>query len=404
MSENRNVRRESKSRFIWKVAVLVVAALILIYSSQIFAVLSRVVSAFMPFFIGFSIFYIWSLIVNPLEKFLFSKLEGSKISKFKRPITIILSLIILIGIIVLLMNIVLPQLFDSFRVLASSLPKVAQDFRIWLLEVTENVNWLQDSRQQLETMDVNWQQLLQQAAENFEGSFAGILGSTFSFATSIIGAFVTVLTSFIFALYFLAGKEKLGRGVNSVLKAYTKPRTQEKFYYVTGVVSNTFSAFFRGQVIDAFLVGVLLFIAMTIAQLPYALSISVVVMVTALIPMVGAFIGGAVGFIMIAANSFQQGAIFLIVLVFIQQLEGDLIYPRVVGNSIGLPGIWVFLSIIVAGSLFGPLGMLLAVPITASAYKLLRNDINSRISEAEKRNLEDEIELRDLNDKEEVVE
>lgn len=347
MSENRNVRRESKSRFIWKVAVLVVAALILIYSSQIFAVLSRVVSAFMPFFIGFGIFYIWSLIVNPLEKFLFSKLEVSKISKFKRPITIILSLIILIGIIVLLMYIVLPQLFDSFRVLASSLPKVAQDFRIWLLEVTENVNWLQDSRQQLETMDVNWQQLLQQAAENFEGSFAGILGSTFSFATSIIGAFVTVLTSFIFAL---------------------------------------------------------LFIAMTIAQLPYALSISVVVMVTALIPMVGAFIGGAVGFIMIAANSFQQGAIFLIVLVFIQQLEGDLIYPRVVGNSIGLPGIWVFLSIIVAGSLFGPLGMLLAVPITASAYKLLRNDINSRISEAEKRNLEDEIELRDLNDKEEVVE
>ncbi len=350
----------------------------------------------MPFFIGFGVFYIWSLIVNPLERLLFSKLEGTKIGKFKRPITIVLSLIILVGIIALILYIVVPQLFDSFRVLASSLPKVAEDFRDWLLRVTEDVNWLQDSREQIQNMDVNWQFMLEQAAQNFEGSLSGILGSTFNFATSFIGMFVTILTSFIFALYFLAGKERLGRSVNSLLKAYAKPKTRERFYYTTGIISDTFANFFRGQIIDAFIVGVLLFIAMTITRLPYSLSISVVVMVTALIPMVGAFIGGGIGFIMIAASSFEQGFLFLVVLVIVQQLEGDLIYPRIVGDSIGLPGIWVFLAIIVAGSLFGPMGMLIAVPITASAYKILRNDVNSRISEAEKRNLEDEIEDQDL--------
>ena len=161
-----------------------------------------------------------------------------------------------------------------------------------------------------------------------------------------------------------------------------KPEHRRKLHYVARIFDDTFSKFFEGQLLDAFIVGVLLFIALLIFGMPYALTISVVVMVTALIPMVGAFIGGGVGFLMIAVEDFRQALIFLVILVVVQQLEGDLIYPKIVGDSVGLPGIWVFSAVIIGGAIAGPLGMLIGVPFVAAMYKILRNDVRARLDEA----------------------
>ena len=178
-------------------------------------------------------------------------------------------------------------------------------------------------------------------------------------------------------------KEKLIHQSKRVGKAYLPEKHWQRVGYVLSVLNETFSKFFKGQVLDAFVVGALLFIAMLIFRMPYALTISVVVMVTALIPMIGAFIGGAVGFLMIAVTDFRQAVIFLIILIVIQQLEGDLIYPKIVGDSVGLPGIWVFSAVIVGGAIAGPLGMIIAVPLLASIYKIFRKNVNKRLSEKE---------------------
>lgn len=205
------------------------------------------------------------------------------------------------------------------------------------------------------------------------------MGSVFTFIAAVFSTVLSVFMSFVFAVYLLSGKEKLGGGINRLLSVYAKPRFKQVFDKVFCVVDDCFHRFIVGQCTEAVILGLLCMIGMNIFGFPYATMIGTLIGFTALIPIAGAYIGAAVGaFMVFTADSFLKAVLFVVFIVILQQLEGNLIYPKVVGASIGLPGIWVLAAITIGGAIGGIFGMLLGVPIAASIYKLVRMDMERR--------------------------
>lgn len=372
-----------RKTFITKVFILMLALLIVQHFGLVLSIIDKIIDIIFPFLVGCGMAYIWSLFQNPIEKIIFPRSKKKFLQKLRRPLSIIVSLLVLLGIIVLILYLVLPQIYNSIVVIAESAPLLAENLRTWFLDVTSGLNWAEGIRENVRNLSIDWEELAKTIGDALQNSAGGILGSALNIIENTVGFFVAAFTAIVFAIYLLFLKEKLIHQSKRVGKAYLPEKHWQRVGYVLSVLNETFSKFFKGQVLDAFVVGALLFIAMLIFRMPYALTISVVVMVTALIPMIGAFIGGAVGFLMIAVTDFRQAVIFLIILIVIQQLEGDLIYPKIVGDSVGLPGIWVFSAVIVGGAIAGPLGMIIAVPLLASIYKIFRKNVNKRLSEKE---------------------
>lgn len=372
-----------RKTFIIKVFILMLALLIVQHFGLVLSIIDKIIDIIFPFLVGCGMAYIWSLFQNPIEKIIFPRSKKKFLQKLRRPLSIIVSLLVLLGIIVLILYLVLPQIYNSIVVIAESAPLLAENLRTWFLDVTSGLNWAEGIRENVRNLSIDWEELAKTIGDALQNSAGGILGSALNIIENTVGFFVAAFTAIVFAIYLLFLKEKLIHQSKRVGKAYLPEKHWQRVRYVLSVLNETFSKFFKGQVLDAFVVGALLFIAMLIFRMPYALTISVVVMVTALIPMIGAFIGGAVGFLMIAVTDFRQAVIFLIILIVIQQLEGDLIYPKIVGDSVGLPGIWVFSAVIVGGAIAGPLGMIIAVPLLASIYKIFRKNVNKRLSEKE---------------------
>ena len=372
-----------RKTFIIKVFILMLALLIVQHFGLVLSIIDKIIDIIFPFLVGCGMAYIWSLFQNPIEKIIFPRSKKKFLQKLRRPLSIIVSLLVLLGIIVLILYLVLPQIYNSIVVIAESAPLLAENLRTWFLDVTSGLNWAEGIRENVRNLSIDWEELAKTIGDALQNSAGGILGSALNIIENTVGFFVAAFTAIVFAIYLLFLKEKLIHQSKRVGKAYLPEKHWQRVRYVLSVLNETFSKFFKGQVLDAFVVGALLFIAMLIFRMPYALTISVVVMVTALIPMIGAFIGGAVGFLMIAVTDFRQAVIFLIILIVIQQLEGDLIYPKLVGDSVGLPGIWVFSAVIVGGAIAGPLGMIIGVPLLASIYKIFRKNVNKRLSERE---------------------
>lgn len=373
-------RKQGIRHFIFQVFILMIAALIVVHYGKVYGFIKTGIGIISPFVIGLGIAYIWNLILEPIERLLFSKNTHPKVQKIRRPVSVVLSLLIILGILALVLYLVIPQLYESFKIIGRAIPEAADGLKTWFLQITQDVSWTEDLRTSVEKLNINWGQLTSRFVEFLRGGLGGFVGSSIKIVSNVVGFFVGAFTALLFAVYILFEKETVGNQLDRVGRAYMKESHRDRIRYVLGVLDEAYSNFFKGQVLDAFIVGALLLIVMLIFRMPYAVTISVVVMVSALIPMVGAFIGGGLGFLMIAVLSIQQALVFLIVLIFVQQLEGDLIYPKIVGDSIGLPGIWVFSAVIIGGAVAGPLGMLLGVPLVAALYKILRQDVNSKVN------------------------
>ena len=206
----------------------------------------------------------------------------------------------------------------------------------------------------------------------------GMLNSVVGIATSAMGILVRMLIGFIFALYLLFSKERLEQQGLKIMNAYLKPTQRETVLYVLRTVHEAFTNFIVGQCTEAVILGVLCALGMKLLQLPYAVMTGTIIGVSALIPVAGAYIGGALGAFMIFTVAPSKTIVFLIYLVILQQIEGNLIYPRVVGSSIGLPGLWVLAAVTIGGGVMGVSGMLLGVPLCAAAYRLFADQVNSR--------------------------
>lgn len=328
-----------------------------------------------PLLMGCAAAYILNLMMSFYERTLLKGLAHKK--SLRRVLAIGLSLITLLLILSLIVNMVLPELKSCVEILISSIPAVYQQ----IMEFLHNNPELLAMLPQPADFNTDFQKLLNQLI-TWIGS--GVGASIFGYLSSAVSLVFNLFVMLIFALYLLTGKEWLAAQAGRLADTYLDGRLKERIYYVLRTVNNSFHRFIVGQCTEAVILGVLCILGMLLLRLPYAVMIGILVGATALIPVLGAYIGGIVGFILIFTESPLQSIIFVVFLVVLQQLENQLIYPRVVGSSIGLPGILVFSAVMTGGSLFGVTGILLGIPLAASAYQLLRADLNRREAKRQK--------------------
>lgn len=345
----------------------------LVNFSKILAFLGKVISIFSPFLLGIILAFVLNVLNNFIEKKIFGKIKPSKIwNKIKRPLCITLSLILVFLTIFFVMNLLIPQLKNSASLFTDTLPAYKEDIIGILNKFDIDESTVNKVGEYLD----NFGKVI---TDYIKGNSKDVITVTTEVATSVVNIISKGIITLVFAIYMIAQKETLSRQINKVMKAYLKPKTINKINTVGTLANKTFSNFVTGQCLEALIFGSLVFVGMLIFRFPYASTIGVLLGFTALIPIFGAFIGTAIGFILIMMVSPVKAILFVVFIIVLQQIEGNLIYPRVVGKSIGLPGMWVLLSVTVGGSIGGILGMLIATPLCSLLYALFTKMVNDRL-------------------------
>lgn len=325
----------------------------------------------MPFIIGIAIAFVLNILMKFIEHKLLDKAKMK--SKSKRTISLLLSLAIIFTFIIILLLLIIPQLKNTFTLFVDNMPRYEENIRVLLTKLDIDTAIIQNIEETVQNFgDV--------AVDFIKNNSDQIVEVTLGFASNVIGVVVNLVIAFVFAIYLLVQKEKLLGQINKILRAYLPVKKVMKIRDIARLSNTTCARFVSGQCLEAVIIGVLCFIGMLILGIPYAATISVLIGVTALIPIYGAFIGTIVGAFLIFMVSPLKAFIFIIFILVLQQLEGNLIYPKVVGKSVGLPGIWVFVAVTIGGALAGIVGMLISVPIASITYSILATDVNYRIN------------------------
>ena len=342
-------------------------------------ILDTVMGILSPILIGLVLAFVLNLLLAPLER-LWNKLflkENSKpiVKKLRRPVCLLLSFLIVLGVIFAVCFVVIPRLGSTVVDMVNTITAYVKtlDVRYDDLRAT-----LEQYAITLPEIDLGKNDLLTKVTDLVAKGGSALLNTTLSVTTSVLSAVVDLLMGVVFSVYILAQKETLGRQIKRLLYALFPENRVTPFLAFLGRVSRTFSQFVTGQTIEAVILGTLVFLGMLILRLPYASVIAVLVGVTALIPILGSWIGAIVGALLILPVSFMQAIWFVVFLIVLQQIEGNLIYPHVVGKSVGLPGIWVFFAVIVGSGLGGIAGMLLGVPVCAVIYDEVRRAMRKK--------------------------
>lgn len=365
-----------------KTIIIPVCLVILFYwFLQNFGLIVRAIqflfNLFLPFLIGCVIAFILNIPMKNIERVLFQNVKKeSRIYRFKRIISYLITLSAVFLILFLVIVIVIPQLTLTVQTLASRLPEALESLQEEMDLVMQR--W-PDFVKVTGSIDIDWAGITNKIFGSLQNGFTKVLGSSFSIIGNVVSIIINTVVAFIFSIYLLMQKEKLAVQVKKVLYAILSQKTAEKILYVARLSSKTFSKFFSGQCLEACILGILFFISMSIFRLPYAVLIAVLLAFTALIPVVGAFIGCVVGILLIATVAPIKAVEFLILFLVLQQIEGNLIYPHVVGSSVGLPSIWVLVAVTVGGNLFGIVGILLFIPFISVLYALFRAFIYDRL-------------------------
>ena len=304
--------------------------------------------------------------------------KKSVISSVKRPFCMILAYFSIVLIVFLIIRMVVPELIGCIELLLDKMPAAIDNTIKWA-EQNFDINSLVQTDIQKFLGDINIKDTIIKGVNILLSGLGGAMGIATQVVTSIISTTVTLAVAFIFSIYILYWKEKLGNQFTRLFKRYIPDKITNKIFYVLGVLNKSFKSFIIGQCTEAVILGVLCMLGMLILRLPYAVMTGCLIGFTALIPIAGAYIGAGVGALMIFTVSPVQSVIFLIYLVILQQIEGNLIYPKVVGSSIGLPGIWVLAAVTVGGGVMGIMGMLVAVPVASAIYQIVREDVNRKV-------------------------
>ena len=341
---------------------------------KVLGLLAAAVNIAAPFILGAAIAFVLNVPMRRIESSLSHVLK--KGSRLLRPVSMALSILLVAGVLFLVMFVVAPQLVRTLLGLQSSIPVFFGEVRQWLEQLfAENPQILIN----MEQIQIDWQQLFNDSLKFLKNGAGSMLDTTFSAAISIVNGMSTFLIGFIFSIYILLQKENLIRQIKKLLAAFLPERTVEGIVRIAALTSRTFSNFFTGQCMEAVILGSMFFIVLVVLRLPYALLIGVLIAFTALIPVFGAFIGWAVGAFLMLIISPMDALLFSVVFFTLQQIEGNMIYPHVVGNSVGLPSIWVLVAVTLGGSMMGVVGMLIFIPLCSVLYTLLRDTVNERL-------------------------
>lgn len=353
------------------IAMVAVAAfavyLAIYYWPSISGFLALVAGTLAPLMLGLVLAYPLNILMSFYERHLFPSFAQGAIARFRPALSLVLAGLTFVAVIVAVVWLVVPQLVECVRLLVVELPVAASALADWLgqsgLITPELVDGAAAS---LEGID--WQSLAGSVASTIMGGVVGVV-------RGVVSGTATLFLAIIFAIFVLLNKTRLVRQLNMVMERYANERVLVLVRYVLGIADDCFHRFLVGQCTEAVVLGVLCALGMVLLRLPNPMMIGALTAFTALIPVVGAFISGAIGAFLILMESPVQALVFLIFIVVLQQLEGDLIYPHVVGSSIQLPGIWVLAAVTVGGGVGGIAGMFVGVPLAACAFRLLRNDV-----------------------------
>ncbi len=327
--------------------------------------------------IGAIIAFLVNILMRSLEKIIFPKAKKPALLTAKRIICMILAFLLLIGIVTLIVLLITPQLISCIEIIIAKVPPL----------FSSAVKWLQDTDIlpddiMAELASIDWKSNLTKIFDILSSGIGSVFDIVISTVTSVFSGVVTALVSLIFSIYILLSKEKIAKQIKRLEKCYLGLSKRKKFNHTLETIKTCFENFIVGQCKEAVILGVLCAVGMWIFRFPYASMIGALIGFTALIPVAGAYIGAAVGSIMILTESPIKALLFIVFIVVLQQLEGNLIYPKVVGESIGLPGLWVLAAVTIGGGVLGIGGMLVGVPLVAAIYKLVGEDMDERLAKA----------------------
>ncbi len=334
-------------------------------------------SAASALIIGCVIAYVLNILMSFYEKHYFPKSQSKAVGKSRRVVCMLAAMLTLVVVVALIIGLVLPELAACVRLLIAEIPLAIERLVEWMEETGLLATIMTDDAVASLTA-INWQEKITELLSVLAAGVGGVAQVAVGAVSATFSVVAQFVIGLIFAIYLLVGKETLGGQVNRLMDYYLKPEWNEKIRYMVGIFDNSFHKFIVGQCIEAVVLGVLCILGMTILRLPYAMMIGTLIGFTALIPVAGAYIGAGVGAFMILTVSPVQALVFLVFVVILQQLEGNLIYPKVVGSSIGLPGVWVLAAVTIGGGIMGIPGMLLGVPTVAAVYQLLRNNLDKK--------------------------
>ncbi|NLT08168.1 MAG: AI-2E family transporter [Ruminococcus sp.] len=354
------------------IAALAVAVCVIVQNFIIFQQLVLLaLKALRPIIIGCAMAYIFNIIMNFLEKHYFPKKQTKFFKTSRRPVCLILSFSIVIGIIALVLNIIIPETIRAFKIMYAEIPPLFIKGRDFVLDKLDEYP---DIKNEIEHIEIDKAALVEKATN----SAFGLFGSVLSFIGAVTSTITNIIIGLIFAIYLLLRKDKLYTDINRMMRVSLSESKVRKIKRFFAMAHETFTSFFIGQFGDALLLGTLTFLGAWLLKLPYAAMCGTIIGVTALIPIVGALVGAALCALVICTVSPMKALVFIIFLVILQQFDNNVLYPKVVGSSVGLPGIWVLAAVTVGGSLFGVLGMVLGVPLAATFYKLYFEDLEAK--------------------------
>ena len=348
---------------------------------SVLAILGFLLDIIFPFLLGGAIAFILNVPMGFLERVLFGKAKekGNKAAlKLARPVSLLLTILLVSGVIFAVMIMIIPELGNTLSSLSNSIkvffPKLQKTIESYMKQDSEVWIWLN-------SMEVNWEKMMESAVSFFKSGAGVLMNSTFSAAKSIVSGVTVFVIAFVFSCYILVQKNRLGIQVEKVLYAYQPKGRVEKILRICSLTYKTFSSFLAGQCVEAVILGAMFVATMWVIRLPYALLIGVLIAFTALIPVFGAVVGCLLGAFLILMVDPMKALVFVIMFLILQQIEENLIYPRVVGSSVGLPSIWVLVAVTVGGSVMGVVGMLIFIPLASVLYTLFRENVYKKLRE-----------------------
>ncbi len=384
-----------------KLFLLVTFGILLYATVQNFNIILSVVNFILgislPFILGGAMAFIFNVAMKPIEHAIFGKtnarlaLAAGDDKPIKKPtffekrgvqrgISLVLTIIAFTIAILFITMLILPELVSAVSSLAVTVPNyidelIAQLANSPLEEVAPEII------AELEAIEIDWNEVWNAATSFFKsGAIGDVLNSTFGFLSGVFSGVFNGVVAIVFAIYILTQKEELGEASKKLMYAFMGEAKAQRTLYVLGLTNRSFTSFIKGQCIEAVILGLLTFVMMSIFSFPYAVMVSATVSLTALIPIFGGFIGAGVGAFMILTINPIQALSFLIAFIILQQIEGNVIYPKVVGGSIGLPPIWVLVAVTFGGATMGIVGMLLFIPLFSVAFALIKEETEKRLS------------------------
>lgn len=366
-----------------KIMLLIVFTILILVGvtnvDKVWGVIKILLNIIFPFILGGAIAFIINMPMRCIEKNIFrrgSEKYQKAVKKIARPVSLVLSLVLILAVVVLVFFVVVPQLGDTVIRLSNDIRQFWPQVQEWAIRLFEDnpevVDWIN-------SIEINWDKIVQGGIEFLKTGAGTILGSTYSVAKTIVSAATNFVIAFVFAVYIVLQKEKLSVQVSKIMYAFLPEKVVEKIQAVCLLTHKTFSNFLTGQCLEAVILGSMFFVVMVVFSFPYPLLVGVLIAFTALIPIFGAFIGCFVGTFLILMENPMQAIAFVAIFLILQQIEGNLIYPHVVGSSVGLPSIWVLVAVTLGASVMGIVGMLVFIPLLSVIYTLFRGYVYKRL-------------------------